>query len=338
MATEPSHIALRGHNTFLFLRNQETYPGTSEVYVDRVQSAEPTQTIRLDKSFELGRKGPTGASEDVPDMRFVYEINWAKWEDGLYQAGKDPASDTSFDMGDLLDNEDIDVFLCQADDDYDVEKEYVFEQSSIAEMTMTWRVGQPITTRYTRECINGKVYREGGLTHTTRGSLDDTSDGSINPKDARVFFFSSGCTPADADRVYRLQGFDITSRFPTQSVREIGRRDKVGTLADPPDVSCNIDVQPGDDQPLDRFYTDYGTYLDLNHPKLMDGLVRIYDPDDTEANTVLGAMHLENLKPSGSTPHRAQVRGLTTMRISLEVTKEETTDSGGLICYVDDMP
>ena len=338
MATEPEHIALRGHNSFLFLRNQETYPGIDEIYVDRVQSAEPTETIRQDKSFELGRKGPTGASEDIPDHRFVYEVNWVKWEDGLYQAGKNPASDTSFNLGDLLDNEDIDIHLCQADDDYAVEKEYIFEQSAISEMAMTWRVGQPITTRYTREAINGKVYREGGLTHTSRGTLDSSSDGSINPKDARVFMFTSGCTPAASDRVYRLQGFDLTARFPIQSVREIGRRDKVGTLADPPDVSCNLDVQPGDDQPLDRFFTDHGTYLDLNEPQAQDALIRIYDPDDTEANTVLAAIHLENLKSTGSTPHRAQVRGLSTMRISADVVQEVTEDSGGMICYVNDMP
>lgn len=338
MPTEPSNIALRGHNHFLFLRNIETYPGVAEIYVDRVQSAEPTQTIRLDKSYELGRKGPTGASEDVPDHRFVYEINWAKWEDGLYQAGKDPASDTSFNMGDMLDNEDIDIYYCQSDEDYVVEKEYIFDQSSISEMTMTWRIGQPITSRFTREATTGKVYRAGGLTHSTRGALDDAADGSINPKDSRVFFFTSGCTPAASDRVYRLQGFDLTARFPSYSVRELGRRDKVGVLADPPDVSVNLDVQPGDDQPLDRFFTDYGTYIDLNHPKAVDALVRVYDPEDTEANTVLGAVHLENLKPSGTTPTRAQVRGLSTMRISLEVTKEVTTDSGGMICYVGDMP
>ena len=57
-------------------------------------------------------------------------------------------------------------------------------------------------------------------------------------------------------------------------------------MADPPDVSCNLDVQPGDDQPLDRFFTDHGTYLDLNEPQAQDALIRIYDPDDTEANTV----------------------------------------------------
>ncbi|NIQ88603.1 MAG: hypothetical protein GWN93_05805 [Deltaproteobacteria bacterium] len=336
MPSEPQHTALKGHNHFLFLNNQES--GEAEIYVDRIQNAEPTQTIRMDKSYELGRKGPTGASEDVPDHRFVYEINWVKWEDGLYQAGKDPATDTSFNMGDILDNDDIDIYYCQSDEDYNVEHEMVFEQSSISEMAMTWRVGQPITTRYTREAINGKVYREGGLTHTTRGSLDSSSEGSINPKDARVFFFTSGCTPAASDRVYRLQGFDLTARFPSYSVREIGRRDKVGVLADPPDVSCNLDVQPGDDQPLDRFFTDYATYLDLNHPKTMDGLVRIYDPDASEASSVIGAVHLENLRPAGTTPTRAQVRGLSTMRISLEVSQEETEDSGGMICYVNDMP
>ena len=338
MPSEPGTIAFRGHNHFLFLRNQETYPTEPEIYVDRIQSAEPTQTIRQDKSYELGRKGPTGASEDVPDLRFVYETNWVKWEDGLYQAGKDVDVDTSFHMGDLLDNEDIDIYFCQADEDYNVETEHVYEQSSLSEMTMTWRIGQAITTRWTREAINGKIYRAGGLTHASRGSLDDASVGSINPKDSRIFFFTSGCTPDTSDRVYRLQGFDLTARFPTNSVREIGRRDKVGVLSDPPDVSINIDVQPGDDQPLDRFYTDYGNYLDLNHPKLMDGLVRIYDPDSAEATSVLGAVHLENLKPTGSTPTRAQVRGLSTMRASLDVTKEETTDSGGMICYVGDMP
>lgn len=338
MAGEPEHIALRGHNHFLFLRNQETYPGVAEIYVDRVQNAEPTQTINMEKTFELGRKGPTGASEDVPDHRFVYEINWVKWEDGLYQAGKDPGTDTSFNMGDMLDNEDIDIYFCQADEDYNVEKEYIFEQSSVSEMAMTWRVGQAITTRYTREAINGRVYREGALTHASRGSLDTTSEGSINPKDARVFFFTSGCTPDTSDRVYRLQGFELTARFPSFSVREIGRRDKVGTLADPPDVTVNLDVQPGDDQPLDRFFTDTGTYLDLNQPLTKDGLIRIYDPTASEASSVLGAVHLENLRPSGSTPTRAQVRGLSTMRVSLEVSKEETEDTGGMICYVNDMP
>ena len=203
---------------------------------------------------------------------------------------------------------------------------------------MTWRVGGPITTRWTREAVNGRIYRAGALSHTSRGTLDNTSPGSINPKDARLFIYSSGCTPSDADRIYRVQGFEITTRWPLQTVTEMGRRDKVGTLSDVPDVSANIDIQPGDDQPFDRFFDDTGTYLDMMVPKTKNALIRIYDPDADEATSVLGAIKLEGLRPTSTTPIRAQVRSLATARISLDVVQEETDDSGGMICYVGDMP
>jgi len=322
----------------MFLHNTDTYASYGEIYVDRVQSAEPTQTIRQDKSYELGRKGPTGASEDPPDFRFVWEENWAKWESALYQAGKDPSTDTSFNLGDIVDNTDVDIYVVTEDSDGVAQNEYVYEQSSLSELAMSWRMGSPITVRYTRDAINGKIYRQGALTHTARTALDDASPGSINPKDARVFFYSSGCTPADTDRVYRLQGFDITARFPSFSVLEIGRRDKVGVLIDPPDVSCTMDAQPGDDQPWDRFFDDAGTYLDLNTLQAQNGLIRIYDPEETEASSVLGSVVLENLKSTGGTPLRAQVRGLSTSRISADVSKEVTENSGGMICYVGDIP
>lgn len=336
MPSEPSLIALQGHQFYAWLKNEQS--AKPEIYLDRMQNVEPTTTLRRTKAYELGRKGPVGSSADPPDVRVVWEENWVKWEQGLYQAGKDPTSDTTFNLGDLLDNTDVIVYLAAADTEGVVTHEYIFDQSAISEMMMTWRMGGPITCRWTREAINGRIYRAGALTHSARGTLDDASDGSINPKDARIFFFSSGCTPAASDRVYRAQGFDITARWPQLPVTEIGRRDKVGTLSDPPDVTATIDVQPGDDQPFDRFFTDTGTYIDLMQDLSKDGLVRIYDPDAAEAGTVLGAIHLENLKPSGGTPIRAQVRALATSRISLEVEKEVTTDSGGVICYVGDLP
>lgn len=335
MPSEPSDYGKLGHQFYAWLLNNVS--GEGERYLDRVQTFDPTETIRQDKSYELGRKGPVGASEDVPDFRVVWEENWVKWESGLYQAGKDPDTDTSFNLGDMLDQNDITIYLAATDDEGTVENEYVYDQTTISEVAMSWRVGSPITTRWTRDAINGKVYRGGGLTHTARGTLDDSSDGSINPKDSRVFVYTAGCTPDATDRVYRLQGFDITARFPTYDVREIGRRDKVGVLSDPPDVSVRMDVQPGDDQPLDRFFTDQTTYLDLNQPTAKHALIRIYDPDADEANTVLGAIKLEGLKSTGGTPIRAQVRGLATSQVNLEVTDEETTDSGGMVCYVGDM-
>ena len=337
MATEPSEIARRGHQYYMWLRNEDTYPGVAEIYVDRVQSAEPTQTIRQDKAYELGRKDPVGASEDAPDFRITWEENWAKWESGLYQAGKDPGSDTSFNAGDMVDYDGIDIYLATSNDAGTFTHEYVFTDSALAEMAMTWRVGQPITTRYVREAAGGRIYRQGSLTHTLRGVLDDASPGSVNPKDARVFIYTSGCTPADADRVYRLQGFDITVRYPLTSVREIGRRAKVGVLSESPEISCTMDVQPGDDQPIDRFFQDSGTYVDLTSLQNKNALIRIYDPDETEASSVLGAVSLEGLRTSGTTPIRAQVRGMATSRVSLEVVDAETTDSGGMICYVGDM-
>jgi hypothetical protein len=153
-----------------------------------------------------------------------------------------------------------------------------------------------------------------------------------------LFVFTSGCTPAASDRVYRVQGFDITARWPTQSVNEMGRRDKVGTLSDVPDVSCTLDLQPGDDQPFSMFFEDTGVYVNLMTTQIKDALIRIYDPDSAEATVVLGAIHLEGLRSSGATPMRAQVRALATARIALEVTKETTQDSGGMICYVGDLP
>lgn len=335
MPTEPSDYGKLGHQYYVWLDNQGS--GEAEIYCDRVQSFEPTTTIGLEKSYELGRKGPTGSSEDVPDVRVTWEENWVKWEQGLYQAGKVVASDTSFNLGDLLDNDDVVVYLAASNSDGTFTHEYVFDQSAISELALTWRVGSPITCRWTREAVNGRIYRQGSLTHTSRGVLDDASDGSINAKDARLFIYTSGCTPAASDRVYRLQGFDVSARFQNFSVKEIGRRDKVGSLADVPDVTMSLDIQPGDDQPLDRFFNDTGTYIDLMVPAAKDALIRIYDPGETEASVVLGAIHLENLKPSGTTPVRAQVRGLATARVSLEVTKEETTDTSGMICYVGDL-
>ena len=112
---DPQDIAKQGHQFWVWLENVGS--GEPEIYCDRVQDIEPTETINQTKAYELGRKGPVGASEDPPDMRIAWTENWAKWEQGLYQAGKDPAVDTSFNLGDLMTNDNVKVYVTATDSD-----------------------------------------------------------------------------------------------------------------------------------------------------------------------------------------------------------------------------
>ena len=327
--SDPINIAQYGHRFQVFIDNTTT-AGLSEIVADRIQSAEVGVDARVTTYKELGRKGPVGSSQEPSEFRITLEDNLHGVETDALMAGYDPSTVTSFNAGDFLDEE---YRICIAnldnDDDTNVSREYVFSGAKLETLTYTFQVGGACTTRYELRATSGCVLTGGSVIHSTFGTLDDSSPGGIDGKDARIFFGSSG---SDA-RAYRLQRFTITTRWPTEPVRELGRRALVGTMQQPPEVTVDFDLLAADEQPHDVF-TSGGDFTDFNE---IDVYIRVYDPDLDEAASAIKSFKLENCRPNSVTPISASVNGLATMRYSMQVAKEDTTNSGGLIVYNGDI-
>jgi len=168
-------------------------------------------------------------------------------------------------------------------------------------------------------------------------TLDSTSIAGARGKEARIWFGSAGSAPDAAERAYRLQSFNIRATPPVQSVRELGRRNLVGKLLEPWDVTVDFDVAAADEQPHDKFFAAIAAGYDLTDTERQHIFIRLYDPDLAEAAGVIRAWEVHNCRPTATTPVRAQVRGLSTYRYTLTSELEAVTDSGGMVVYKGDL-
>ena len=326
---DPTNIALYGHRTQLWLENAST---GSQIVVPRVQSVEPSFNFPMTKYYELGRKGPIGATQSPPEFRIVFEqnlINTLRAEYVLAGKGINPAGAQTFNLGDFLTYAGrIRAYVLNRNNDDTLLNEQVFDGLALSELSYRFTVGQAIMQSFTLIGASGSLRTGAAIAHTW-GTGDTTSVGAIDGKDARIWF-ASGSTAAS--REFRLQSFTIRAAFPNVYVRELGRRALVGTLSDAPDVSIDFDVLLADSQPTEDWFTAGSNLYDYQNPlAVTNAFVRVFDPDAAEGVSVVKSFKLENLRLRSHTPIRAQVRGLATARYTMEVTQEATTDSGGLI-------
>ena len=325
---DPTQTGLFGHRWGAYIKNETS---GSEIWADRVQRVEPTVDLRTTPYYELGRVGKIGVTQDPASFRFTAEQNLANHELAYVLAGKNPnpTAAQTFQLGDFI-GKNITAYALGRDEAGTIDREVYLTNLRLTELSYRFTIRDAIATTFGLQGTVGRWYTSGSLIHTAWGTLDDTSPGGVHGKEARVWFNTSGSTAAS--RAFRLQSFGIRAMFPVTPVAELGRRDLVGQLADSPDVTVDLDVLASDFQPLDKFFAAGGGHYDLNTPAaLFDGYVRVFDPDLAEALSVISSFKLENLRLTSGTPMRAQVRGLSTMRYSLTVAKESTTDSGGLI-------
>ncbi len=323
---DPSQSALYGHRFGLFARYVTS---GSEIWVDRVQRAEPSQTFRTTDYYELGTVGKVDIVQDPPEWRVVVEKNMNNCELDYLLAGKNPApaGAQSYNLGDLL-GKNITAYLLGRNDAGTIDKELEVTGCRIAGVEFRFSVREAIMETWTLQGVGSKWYTS-GFPHSAWGTPDTTTPGGIHGKEARIWFTSGS---AAATRQFRLQSFNIRVAFPNETVKELGRRDAVGTMSDSPSVTMDFDVLAADDQPLDKLYQSSGSGWDLGLvSSYFNAFVRVFDPTMSEAASVIKMFKLENCRVTNATPSRAQVRGLATMRYSTVVAKETTAGSGGLI-------
>ena len=126
------------------------------------------------------------------------------------------------------------------------------------------------------------------------------------------------------------------------AVKEVGSHALVGYVVEPPATTFEFDIAVADAQPDNLMYENHGGPVDyydyVNPVDIGESAIKIYDPDDTEANTVLRSWKLENLSVGARKPRTRRVRGLATKRYSMAIHKSNTADSGGVLLYAGDLP
>jgi hypothetical protein len=329
---DPTDVGRLGHRYFPIVKNAST---GEEEFISRAQSIEFGTTHTTEKMYELGRVGPVGSAQDPTDLRCTWEVNlYEELRSEFVLSGKDVDVDTSYNLGDVTDEDDNEAFVLIRDTDGNLTDEVHYTECVTSELSWRFAVGAVCATTVTVEGTSGSW-----LTTPIHGAqtLDSTSIGGAKGKDARIWFGSAGSTPTAADRAYRLQSFNIRATPPVQTVRELGRRNIVGKLLEPWDVTVDFDVAAADEQPHDKFYNAIAGGFDLSDTTTQHIFVRLYDPDAAEATSVIRAWEIHNCRPTATTPVRAQVRGLSTYRYTLTSELEAVTDSGGLIAYKGDI-
>ena len=329
--SNPSLSGLLSHRVGVWVRNANLSSGSAtDIWADRVQSAEVVATHNLTKYYELGRVAPVGATTDPTDYRFTLQENLHNSEIDMYLAGVDPTSGSGYYIANPVTQTNTGYVVFRNDNDS------VFEEVSVtglrlSEVTYTFIVNGSCTVDYTLMGTSGSYYHTAGsFVHPLWGSQDSTTSGGVHGKDARIRLTNN----VDANRVYRLQRFVIRATFPEQTVREIGNRQIVGKLVDSPDVTVEFDVQQGDLQPHDVFFpvsNDAGVAKRvLSEPQTVDVFIDVHDPDQGEGSSVIKSFAIANCRPSSNTPVSARVRQLTTSRWQLSSVSEDTVGSGGL--------
>jgi len=324
--SDPVQLAMYGHRFGLFLRSGSS---GSEIWVDRVQRAEPTFNYPTTPYYELGRVGPIGVTQDPADYRLVVEENMHNSEIDFCLAGKNPSPSgaQSYNLGDLL-GKDNTGYVIGRNDAGTIDKELELTGLRIAEVQWQFTIRDAIRQMWTLVGRQGQWYTS-GFPHGSWGTVDDVSPGGIHGKEARIWFTSGSSATT---REFRLQSFTIRSAFPNVQVRELGRRALVGTVSDSPETTVDFDILTADDQPLGKLFQSSGSGWDLGNPSaVFHAYIRVFDPDVAEATSVVKMFRLENVRVTTGTPTRAQVRNLATSRYSLRITKESTVDSGGVV-------
>jgi hypothetical protein len=328
---DPINIAIYGFRTQPILYNTST---GSTAAIDRVQSIEPSFTIPSQPYYELARQGKIGTTQNPPEFRITMEQNLVNsMEAEFLLAGKNiaPAGAQSYNLGDFLGqagNINAYVLIQNNTAPATIYGEQEFTGLSISEYNVRYTVGGAIMQSFGFVGRQGRFYVP-AVTHSVFYPLDDVSLGGIHGKDARLWLTSGS---AAANRAFRIQNLNIRATFPTVHVREIGDRTIKGTLSDAPDVNMDFDLMFADQQPADKFFTLTGGYYDFQNPTTaFNAFIRVFLPTDAEGQTVVKMYKIENLLPTAHTPIRSQVRGLATVRYTATMSREATSDSGGLI-------
>lgn len=327
--TDPTDIGRLGHRYFPIIWNVST--GEEEV-ISRAQSIEFSTTHTTEKIYELGRMGPIGSAQDPADLRCTWEVNmYEELRSEFVLAGKDVDAATEYNLGDIMGEDDNELYVLIRDNDGTFTDEVRYADCVTTELAWRFAVGAICATTITVEGTSGSW-----MTTPTHGSgdviLDSTSIGGAKGKEARIWFGTSGS--GATDRAFRLQSFNIRATFPVQTVRELGRRQIVGKLLEPVDVTVDFDVAAADEQPHDVFFASLaGGAYDLTDPESNDIYIRLFDPDAAEGANVIRAWKVDNCRPTATTPVRAQVRGLSTYRYTLTSESEDVADTGGMTIY-----
>jgi len=335
MATiSPNDIARLGHR--FQVRVYHTTTALTQV-ISRLQQFEPS--IRQDTQvyYELGTVDPVGFASPPPQFNITMEENLHNLGNlDLILAGKTPNSDTTWNLSDYnVGNGPLTFYLLERDNNGVVQGEIETNGGLLTDITWSWTNGQAITGRYSALCRIGKHWSAASAPHGSWGVQDTSSQGGITPKDCRLFLNGSG----NAQRIYRIQSMNLRCTWRTTPVMEFGNRALVGILAEPPDVSLDVDIAYGDHQPDDVIYVTSGTsYYDYqNYNTLTGNAIRIYDPTATEGSSVFRSWKIENLVISNATPAMANVRGLATKRYSFVRPSVTTAGTAGLVMYIGDL-
>lgn len=324
--TNPSALAQYGHRFGLYLSNGTA--GSIENWVERLQMIDPTWNANTEVYHELGNVDPVGFAQDPTEFMLGWDENLVQAESDFILAGANPApATTTYNMGDVVNNSsNANAYVVRrANGATNPQSEFALTNIAVEELSWRFVVRQPTVFSPRLRAKLGRLYTAGNLLHTTWGTPNTTTPGAIKGRDARIFFSTT------TGRAYRIQSFTIRATFPVARVEEVGDRSLVGYLSDVPDVFLDFDVLVADDQPNDQFATLTSGYYDFNN--LLSGItvwVRLYDPAAAEAATVLRAWKLENVVAVSSTPMRAQVRQLATLRYALRVSKATIVGSSGL--------
>lgn len=333
--TNPTDSGHLGHRYQVLVYNATS---GSTIVADRVQSIDPTFTANLEKAYELGNPDPVGTATDPTEFRVAIEQNLYGSELELLLAGKNPTSGSSFNIADFLTELENKVYQLSRDNAGAILNELVYEDVVLADITWRFVQGGPCRTTFTLNGRLGKLYASGSAPHQQWGGFDTSSPGIIKGKDARLYL---GGNAEPTNRIYRLQSFNLRATFPIQTVRELGNRELVGYLVDVPDATLDFELLSADHQPHDVLTNLITGYYDFNDLQEVDGAIRLYDPDSSTQLTtdVIKAWKLENLRAATGTILRSQVRGMATTRYSLSIGKADTSDTGGVLVYVNtDIP
>ena len=332
---DPTDVGRLGHRYFPIIANFST--GEEET-ISRAQSIEFGTTHTTEKIYELGRVGPIGSAQDPTDLRCTFEVNlYEELRSEFVLSGKVVATDTSYNMGDVVDEDDVGIYVLIRDAATGaLTDEVKYANCVTTELAWRFAVGAVCATTITVEGTAGSW-----MTTPIHGAqtLDPDSIGGAKGKEARIWFGSAGSAPDATERAFRLQSFNIRATFPVQTVRELGRRNIVGKLLEPVDVTVDFDVAAADEQPHGTFFEALGGGggYDLTDTVAQHIFIRLYDPDAAEAATVIRAWEVHNCRPTATTPVRAQVRGLSTYRYTLTSEAEAITDSGGMRIFKGDI-
>lgn len=337
---DPTRIAIPSKDTIPYIRNMGV-PARYEEEWWRCQRIDPVARRTITTHFQLGDEDAVGVTQEAPEFSITVEHFMHDVTAELVMAGKNPASATSYNMRDILDQRNLRVNLMERNTNGVPTREYQYDEGLVASMAWAMGVRTPSTVTSELRATLGRVYCSGGSIPHSGGSLayptDSTSSpGAILGKDCRVLFG----TDVAGSRAYRLQDFNIRAAIPMDVVRELGRRDLVGIMNRMPTITADFSLLTADCQPHSTFFdlvAGANPYYDFNQPNEVDVFIRVYDPDLAEAATVIRAFKLENCTPGDVTPMSVSVNGLAATRYSLQLAKPDTANTCGLIMYKGDI-